>query len=197
MPEYELRNIITKGRKEVPPGTILVVGLGRLPGTVTVRVRLPGQAAWTVYPDLEIRDGKVELPVTLAFLSHAKEDSEFVRSLATRLLHDGVLTWFDENDLLPGHDWKREIDMGIEKADFVLVFLSSVSVSKTGYFQRELKYALEQQQLRPEGARYIIPIAIDGCRPPPSLRDIHWLRADQPNWYERLKSTLLIPKDML
>ena len=171
MPEFELKNIITKGRKEVPQGTILALGRGQSPGTVAVRVQLPGQAAWTLYPDLEIRDGKVELPVTLAFLSHAKEDAEFVSDLAARLLQDGVLTWFDENDLLPGDDWKRKIDEGIEKSDFVLLFLSSVSVTKTGYFQRELNYALEQQQLRPEGARFIIPIIIDGCQPPVSLRD--------------------------
>ena len=82
MPEFELKNIITKGRKEVPQGTILMVRRGRPPGTVTIGVRLPGQAASKVYPELEICGGKVELPVNLAFLSHAKEDAEFVRSLA-------------------------------------------------------------------------------------------------------------------
>ena len=191
MPNYELKNIITQGRKEVPQDTMLAVALGRLPGTVTIRVQLPGQEAWTVYPDLEIRGGTVELPVKLAFLSYAKEDAGFVRNLAARLLQDGVLTWFDEKDLLPGDDWKRKIDDGIEKSDFVLVFLSSVSVSKTGYFQRELKYALDQRQLRPEGMRYIIPIIVDGCRPPATLQDTHWLRADESNWYDRLKQALL------
>ncbi|WP_299394345.1 toll/interleukin-1 receptor domain-containing protein [Pelagibius sp.] len=192
MPEFELHSIFTKGRKEVPDGTIVELRIGRAPGTVSVRVQLPLQDAWTDYPDLEIRDGIIELPVTLAFLSHAKDDSEFVSGLAARLLQDGVLTWFDENDLLPGDDWRRKIDKGIEQSDFILLFLSSSSVSKTGYFQRELKYALEQQKLRPEGARYVIPIIIDGCQPPPSLRDIHWLRLDQPRWYERLKQALLI-----
>lgn len=192
MSKFELRNIVTKGRKQVPPHTQVMLSLGRFPGTLTVRVKLPGQVAWTMYADLQIREGKIELPVSLAFLSHAKEDREFVKILAARLLQDGVLTWFDENDLLPGDDWKRKIDEGIEKSDFVLVFLSSASVSKTGHFQRELKYALEQQQLRPEGDRYIIPIVIDECQPPASLRDIHWLRADQPDWYERLKGAIVM-----
>ena len=96
MPEFELKNIVTEGRKDVPQGTTLIIGLGSLPGTVTVRVQLPGQAAWTLYSDLAIRDGKVTLPVKLAFLSHAKEDAGFVRDLASRLLQDGVLAWFDE-----------------------------------------------------------------------------------------------------
>lgn len=191
--EYELRNIVTNGRKEVPQGTNLKIGLGRLPGTVTVRLRLPDQATWKVYPNFEIRNGKVELPVTLVFLSYTKEDTEFVRSLANRLLQDGILTWFDKKDLLPGHNWKREIDEGIDKSAFALVFLSSASVFKTGYFQRELKYALEQQQLRPHGARYISPIIIDDCQPPASLRDIHFLQVDQLDWYERLKRALVIP----
>ena len=186
MPEFELKNIVTEGRKDVPQGTTLSIGLGSLPGTVTVRVQLPGQAVWTLYSDLAIRDGKVTLPVKLAFLSHAKEDAGFVRDLASRLLQDGVLAWFDEKELLPGDDWKRKIDDAIERSDFVLVFLSSASVAKTGYFQRELKYALDQHQLRPEGSRYIIPIIIDKCEVPRSLREIHWLRADAAEWYEQL-----------
>ena len=45
MPEFELKNIVTEGRKDVPQGTTLSIGLDSLPGTVTVRVQLPGQAA--------------------------------------------------------------------------------------------------------------------------------------------------------
>lgn len=190
MPEFELKNIVTEGRKDVPQGTTLAVRLGSLPGTIAVRVQLPGQSAWTLYPDLEIHDGKVTLPVKLAFLSHAREDANFVRDLASRLLQDGVLAWFDEKELLPGDDWKRKIDDAIERSDFVLVFLSSTSVAKTGYFQQELKYALDQRQLRAEGSRYIIPIIIDKCEVPKSLREIHWLRADAAEWYEQLNRAL-------
>ncbi|CBK40069.1 protein of unknown function [Nitrospira defluvii] len=191
MPELDLKNIITEGRKEVPQGTLLRVSLGSRPGTVTVHVQLPDQTDWTMYSDLQIVNGTVTLPVKLVFLSHAKEDARFIRDLAHRLLQDGVLAWFDEKELLPGDDWKRKIDEAIESSDFVLVFLSATSVSKTGYFQRELKYALDQHQLRPEGSRYIIPIIIDECQPPRSLRDIHWLRTDTSEWYERLKRALL------
>jgi hypothetical protein len=190
MPEFELKNIVTEGRKDVPQETLLRISLGSLSGTVTIHVQLPGQTDWTIYSDLQISDGKVTLPVKLAFLSHAKVDADFVRDLASRLLQDGVLSWFDEKDLLPGDDWKRKIDDAIERSDFVLVFLSSASVAKTGYFQRELRYALDQHQLRPEGSRYIIPIIIGDCQPPSSLGGIHWLRADEPEWYERLKCAL-------
>ena len=192
IPEFELHRIVTEGHKDVPESTLVELRLGSLTGTVTVRVQFPGQQDWKLYPDLTIRNGTVVLPLKLAFLSHAKEDAAFVRDLAGRLLQDGVLTWFDERDLLPGDDWKYKIDQAIEKSDFVLIFLSSSSVSKTGYFQREMKYALDQRQLRPESTRYLIPIIIDACKPPASFKEIHWLRTDEPEWYDRLLRALAV-----
>src|SRR6185503_8502208 len=106
----------------------------------------------------------------------------FVGDLARRLLQHGVMTWFDRKDLAPGDDWRRKIDDAIECSDYVLTFLSPESVNKTGHFQRELRYALEQRQLRPQGARYIIPIIIGDCSPPTSLRDIQWLHAERRGW---------------
>lgn len=190
MPEFELKRIVTEGRKEVPEGTTVEVGLGSRRGTVDVRLSLPGQASRSIYRDLEIHDGTVTLPVKLAFLSYATEDGRFVEDLARRLLQDGVLTWYDRKDLLPGDDWKRRIDDAIERSDYVIVLLSSRSVEKTGYFQRELSYALEQRELRPEGTRYIIPLLIDDCEPPRRLSEIQWLRAAEPSWYERLVQAL-------
>jgi hypothetical protein len=96
------------------------------------------------------------------------------------------MTWFDRKDLLPGDDWRRKIDDAIERSDFVLTFMSAASVSKTGYFQRELKYALEQRQMRPDGTRYIIPVVIGDCDPPASVRDIQWLRTETRGWYQQL-----------
>lgn len=190
MQQTTLDRIITKGRKEVPDGTLLGVALGRVPGTVSVRIRLPGQANWRTYLDLPIRDGVAELPVPLAFLSYAKEDVATVRDLESRLLQAGVLTWFDEKTLLPGDDWKVKIDDGIERSDFVLLFLSQHSVSKTGYFQRELRYALEQRDLRPHGTRYIVPVLLGECEVPPPLRAIQWLKTTEADWFERLLKAL-------
>lgn len=186
MPEFELKNILTEGRKEVPDRSLIRISLGALPGTVNAGVQIPGQRKPRVYRDLPIRDGAIRLPVKLAFLSYAREDARFVADLARRLLQHGVMTWFDRKDLLPGDDWRRKIDDGIERSDFVLTFVSPASVNKTGYFQRELKYAIEQRQLRPEGARYIIPIVIGDCEPPSSVRDIQWLRTESRGWYQQL-----------
>ena len=188
----DLHTIRTAGRKEVPHGTHLEVCLGRLPSTVTVRIQLPGQRDCAEYPDLPIKDGVVELPVPLVYLCHAKEDRLVVRDLGERLYEDGVLTWLDDKDLLPGYDWKTEIDNAIDRSDFVLVFLSQASCQKTGYFQRELRYALEQQQMRPEGQRFIVPVLLESCQPPRSLQKIQWVKLGESGAYESLRRALTL-----
>ena len=120
------------------------------------------------------------------FLCHANEDKPFVVETANRLLHDGVLTWLDKKDLLPGDNWKAAIEDALERADFVLIFLSNSSVVKRGFVQREMKYALEQMQERPFGARYIIPLLVEDCELPRELRGIQWARCSDAEWYEKL-----------
>ena len=186
MDEIPLTNIITEGKKELPQNSLIRVRLGRVPETVTVDVKFPGQQQFVSYESLPVDNGVVTLPIKLSFLSHAKEDVAFVRHVCGSLLNDGILAWFDEKDLLPGDDWKSKIDEAIEKSDYVVVFLSRYSTDKIGYFQRELKYALEQQELRPQGHRYIIPVLIDDCEPPRSLKASHWLRSNGDSWYKKL-----------
>ena len=43
------------------------------------------------------------------FLSYAHADAAAVRSLYNRLVADGVDAWLDEEKILPGQDWEREI----------------------------------------------------------------------------------------
>jgi TIR domain len=193
MEQVPVTNIVTEGRKEIPQNTVVKICLGHIPETLTVEVQLPRQDQWTRYENLPIVNGVVTLPVKLAFLSHAKEDVEFVRHIAVSLLRDGVMTWFDEEDLLPGDDWKSKIDDALERSDYVIVFLSRNSSEKTGYFQRELRYALEQRELRPEGKRYIVPVLIDDCEPPRALRDIHWLKSNGDTWYQKLLAAIRNP----
>ena len=47
------------------------------------------------------------------FLSHAAEDKPAVRETYQRLLLDGFAPWLNEEDLLPGQDWSREIERAV------------------------------------------------------------------------------------
>ena len=189
----DLHSIRTAGRKEIPKGTMLTLALGTIPGTVRLTILLPGQIQSASYENLPINEGIVTLPVPLAFLSYAKEDAEAVRELSARLLQDGIMSWFDETSLLPGDDWRVAIQKGMDTADYVLIFLSTRSVSKIGFFQSEVRYALELAQLRPIGTRFLIPVLLDDCDPPDAFKHLHWLRLRQENWYELLKRALQLP----
>jgi hypothetical protein len=172
----EVHAIHTAGGKEIPQGTILEARLGSLPNTVQVRIKLPGQEQFSDLGNLPLRSGIIELPLKLVFLCHAHEDRPTVESIGGQLWQDGYLTWFDKKDLLPGDSWQEMIEEAIEKADFFLAFLSKNSVSKTGFVQREIKYALQQRDLRPLRQRYIIPILLEECDLPREFRTVHWAR---------------------
>ena len=61
-------------------------------------------------------------------------------------------------------------------ADFIMVFLSVRSVRKRGYIQSEIKKALLFWKEKLEEDIYLIPVKIDNCEIPGSLRDIQWLK---------------------
>ena len=186
----ELHTIKSMGHKDLPDKTRILIRLGSIPGTVSVDLSLPGQRRPAKLEDLTIKDGVLVLPVPLVFLCHANEDKETVEAIDERLWQDGFVTWFSEKDLLPGDDWKAKINEAIEVSDRVLVFVSRHSISKTSYVQREIRYALEQQKLRPPGERYIIPVIIEECFLPREFKDIHWVRLWDDDWYNSLTKAL-------
>lgn len=186
----ELHTILTAGNKKIPHGTSLQLRLGSLPGTVNAQIQLPGQKTSMNLGDLKIDNGVIRLPLKLVFFSYAREDQAAVQTLADRLWQDGFLCWLDTRNILPGDDWKARVEDAIERSDFVLIFLSDTSIKKVGYVQHELKFALEQQQLRPTGTRYIIPIRLAPCDTPRDLRHIQWLDYWEENAYTTLKNAL-------
>ena len=111
------------------------------------------------------------------FLCHASQDKPILRELYKRLLAEGWIDpWLDEEKLLPGQDWDMEIEKAVENADAVIVCLSNNSVTKEGYVQKELKYVLDIAIEKPEGAIFIIPLRLDECQVPRRIRS--WQYAD-------------------
>lgn len=111
------------------------------------------------------------------FLCHASQDKPVVRELYQRLLAEGWIDpWLDQEKLLPGQDWDLEIEKAVESADAVIACLSSRSVSKEGYIQKELRFVLDIALEKPEGAIFVIPLRLDECEVPRRLRS--WQYAD-------------------
>lgn len=124
--------------------------------------------------------------VARIFLCHASEDKPQVRDVYHQLQALGFAPWLDEEDLLPGQEWEREIPRALRASDFILIFLSRTSVAKRGYVQREMKLALDAWQELPEGTIHTIPIRIDDCAVPEQFRRYHWANLFEPNGFDRI-----------
>jgi len=136
------------------------------------------------------------------FLCHASQDKPIVRELYQRLLaEDWIDPWLDEERLLPGQDWNLEIEKAVESSDAVIVCVSSVSVVKEGYVQKELRRVLRIAEEKLEGAIFILPVRLDDCAIPRQLREIQFLdyfpESKRDVAYEKLKKSLKIRKDAL
>lgn len=124
------------------------------------------------------------------FLCHASEDKEKVRELYWRLSNEGFDPWLDEEKLLPGEDYKYKISQAVKESHVVLVCLSNKSVTKTGYFQKEIKYALDQADEQPENVIYIIPLKLEECNVPIRLVNWQWLDYFESKGHEKLINSL-------
>jgi cold shock CspA family protein len=102
---------------------------------------------------------------TQVFISYAKEDSEFAVKLNNDLTKAGVNTWFDKIDLIPGQNWELKIAKAIKESRYFIAILSSLSVQKKGFVQKEIRQAIRVAQEYPPHETYIIPCRIDNCEP--------------------------------
>lgn len=111
-----------------------------------------------------------------AFLSYAREDIEQAERLFNDLREVGVNVWFDKHSLLPGQKWKAAIREAMKNSRFFLALLSTSSINKRGYVQKELKEALEIYDEYPESAIFLIPIRLDECIPlDERVKNLHWV----------------------
>lgn len=127
---------------------------------------------------------------TKAFLCHAHEDKLAVRNLYKKLKSDGIDPWMDEEDILTGQDWKLEIKKAIRSTDTVIICLSKISVSKSGYVHKEIRESLEIAEEKPEGAIFLIPARLDECNVPEKLKPFNWADLFTDNGYEKLIASL-------
>lgn len=102
---------------------------------------------------------------TKVFISYAKEDKSFAEKLYSDLRQAGVKPWLDSLDLVPGQPWEKAIRKAISDSSFFLAVLSSRSVKKRGFVQKEVRYALEVAEECNEDEIFIIPVRIDECEP--------------------------------
>jgi hypothetical protein len=110
------------------------------------------------------------------FLSYAHEDRPEAERLWSDLTAAGLSVWFDRESLLPGQQWKPAIRTAIRNPRFFVAPMSSRSVTKRGFVNREFIEAFEVLEELPESAVFLIPLRIDDCEPSHRrLMDLHKL----------------------
>lgn len=116
------------------------------------------------------------------FVSHASEDkTRFVVEFAKRLREKGVDAWLDQWEMKPGDSLVDKIfEEGLKEASAVIVVLSKASVQKP-WVREELNASVVSRISR--GTK-LIPVVIDDCEVPESLRSTLWQRVDNLDDYE-------------
>ena len=126
------------------------------------------------------------------FLCHSSEDKPAVLNLYSRLYNDGFDPWLDEKKLLPGQEWEVEIPKAVKTSDVVIVCLSHKAINKSGYVQKEIKFALDKAEEQPEGTIFLIPLKLEECDVPERLQRWQWVNLFEEEGHERLMSSLRI-----
>lgn len=109
----------------------------------------------------------------LLFLSHASQDSEFVRSVAARLSASELDVWIDADVISPGKSFVEEISRGLDAANFIVFFMSQASLS-SGWARQELNIAMARRVDDPRGV-VVLPVLLESVDVPPLLRDVLYI----------------------
>lgn len=124
------------------------------------------------------------------FISYAKEDIKFAKDLYDYLSEHGYSPWLDKKKLRVRSNWDYEIKKALKQSTFVILLLSSVSIKKRGYIQREFKYALEYSEDKLIDDIYIIPILLDKCQVPEQLSKFQWIEVEQDEFKKSILGSL-------
>src|SRR5205085_11826457 len=114
-----------------------------------------------------------------AFLSYVHEDKPLVLELYNKVAVNGIKPWMDRKNLIGGQIWKEAITKSIRETDAFIACLSPRALTTRGYFRKEIKEAQSIAKSFPKGSNFLIPLKLEACNVPISLKDIHCI-----NYYE-------------
>ena len=131
------------------------------------------------------------------FISYAKEDIIFAEKLYDFLNINSFRPWLDKKELLPGQDWNFTIKKALREADYIIVLLSSNSVQKRGYVQREFKLALDYYEEKLDDDIYLIPLKINNCEIPSKLSKFQWTDYNENDSFQKVLQSLNLQREKL
>ena len=122
---------------------------------------------------IEYREPVGQVKALSLFLAYSHQDRATARSIYAMLRGSGYRVWMDEQDLVPGQFWHKEIDKAIRVSDVTLVLVSEAAINEKGYWSKELDMIL--RKLREKQGPTVIPVRLDRSKPPDSLSRLQWI----------------------
>lgn len=119
------------------------------------------------------------------FLIYAREDIEATRKLAADLAKNGYKPWLDVDEIVPGEVWQNAVLRALEQSTVALVIVS-IHLSKQGFVQQELDFALSMLPDREHSISPVIPVRIDYSDVPENLSHIQWVNLFEEDGLETL-----------
>lgn len=145
---------------------------------------------WEEFENLTRVKDSANIPHHSAFISYTRLDKVFVEQLYDRLKDAGFSPWMDTKNILPGEDWKRAITQAIRTSTFFLACLSKNSVRKRGVIQEKLNEALDIWKQKLHDDIYLIPVRLDECDVPESLKKFQWVDLFSEEGFEKLTQAI-------
>jgi formylglycine-generating enzyme required for sulfatase activity len=128
-------------------------------------------------------------PPLKVFLYHAPADKRAVRDLYLRLINDGVDAWLVKEKLLPGQDWKQELQQAVRDADAVLVCLSE-RFEQGEFRQKEVRTTFDRVMGQLDGELFVLAARLEQCDTPQGLEEWQTVDLFDKDGYEKLVYTL-------
>lgn len=97
------------------------------------------------------------------FISHSSADTQLAIDIAVDLGNEGINAWLDKWDIKLGHSIPKEISVGLEESDAIIILYSKNYKDSTYCNDEWEAFYTKFNKLKPNG---IIPILIDDIEPP-------------------------------
>jgi hypothetical protein len=107
-----------------------------------------------------------------AFISYSHDDKNIAIKISEYLRNNGVESWIDKWEILPGDSLVQKIfEEGLSGADVFIVILSNSSI-ESKWVKQELDVALIK---RIEGVTRIVPVIVEKVKIPDAIKPLMWV----------------------
>ena len=112
------------------------------------------------------------------FISYSSKDQQFVDKLMARLKNSGERAWLNTESIPKGNHWHDEMVKALAETDVLLLVVSANSIAS--------KWVKEEWKFFQEAGKRVLPILLEECKAPATLRKIEMIKVERADWYHRL-----------